>query len=627
MRRTLSGLAVVVLAGLFVGVGAPAQAVEPPPPWVDPAPALPSTLQRSLFTGAPMIDDQIKIAAWLKGMMNARAAGTVAAPAAQAIPLGPASNLARGATGGALTAAFMAGWTITDGTLAMYGAITGDEPMDPSCSVFPSWTHGALKTFYPFSMPDCQAAITAANADIVPGTSVSYAGTSIKINSVLSFPSRTVGWEYCINAAPPSGTQLALRQNNGNWQVVTVSSFFGGTSCRGVAGGAGSPYNFVNQPDAIGAAHPAQSYGSPPFMGIRRTSDGVIVAQQQSANTNPDRESNCTLGWPDGTTTTATGGTYKETQGLPLMQWQNACNDALVSKPGGGSTLLPSEIKIGSRNTDSGAQTEIATSDVPDFTESEKKGLTPGTTTGGLVLSKVVSTGIDSCMTWAADCADWWAESENGTNEDTYRCTYNGEAVSLTECGIYRHTFDTKTSTPTITDPNTGESVDWSSKPNPGNSINPGTGPGSGMSPADTCFETGWASVANPIDWVLVPVKCALVWAFVPRTATVDQGFANLENRWQSTAVGGLAAAVGAWSFVAPSSSGCNGVTVGLSALGHGIEDFQILNACPGSPLQPIAGLSTVVISIGSVLTAIYAVTASIGGIVGARPVAAGPAS
>jgi hypothetical protein len=356
--------------------------------------------------------------------------------------------------------------------------------------------------------------------------------------------------------------------------------------------------------------------GSASSIRIRSSSSGAILATLSTNSANPQRTPDCKLTWPGGGTTTASGAKYTEVGGLPLHSIESACQQAFVSKPGAGPGLLPTEIQIGSTNDESGARTELATSPVPDFTESERKGLTPGTTAGGLVLQKVAGATVSSCMTWSIDCSGWWEETDEGTSTTSpYRCLYNGSAVSLVECGIYRHTFDTQTQTPTITDPVTGEEVGWSAQPSTGNSINPGTGPGTAGSPADQCFATGWAAVANPIDWVLVPIKCALVWAFVPRVAVVEETVTGLGQAAGDVAsVDPLIALMG----TLPASNGCDGIPIDITFFGQ-VAHGQLLAACDGyarTAATVVNGLLTLVVCTAA-LVAVTKYAAAVFGFVG----------
>ena len=619
MRRTFSATAVAMLAAaLIFGTPATVQAAEPVTP-VTPIPELPSNTIRMTPTasGSWTATDWWKAVIWKAAQPGTEVAtipATGSKVAVVAKPITQAATLTRGAAGGPLVGAFMGGFAIGTFGLEVYGAVTGDDPLDNLCGT-PFEGPGTL--LYMGTMPDCSAMIPTPNTDVAAGvTPVVFGSTSIKFNGVVTISG---GFEvacYTTTGSPPaisSTRQLAVRTASGTggstnypgWLVVGPS-FSSSSACTGV-GLTGN--TFMNSDSATWKSSNKiihvvdRSSGTP----VQLSTGGEV----QTAD--PLRTPSCTITWMDGTSTTGAGTAYRETAGLPMTAPGMGCKSAWDAKPGAGREVMPDSIGIDS-TTEGGAKTQIATQDVPSFSPEQQKALDPSLGNGrGLVLEKTVDGGLQSCNTWEADCSGWWTETSDGTVPGAYRCTFGGNPVGLTECGPYRHTFDTRSSTPTITDPVTGQPVPWS-----GTATNPGTVAG-GVTGGGAC---GAAWSWNPVDWVLNPLKCA----FIPSHASVAQAQSHLENRWQSTAVGSLSSALASWSFVAP-ASGCNGINVPISQLGHGIQDFQILNACPGEPLQPLASLSNVVIGISAVLTAIYAVTASIGGIVGARPVAAGGAS
>src|SRR5690606_41882694 len=69
----------------------------------------------------------------------------------------------------------------------------------------------------------------------------------------------------------------------------------------------------------------------------------------------------------------------------------------------------------------------------------------------------------------------------------------SSDLVNLDECIVYRHSFKPG-SLGTITDPETGETIDWGRQPI--NSIDPSTGPGTGSSPGTVCMAQ-WGLVAR----------------------------------------------------------------------------------------------------------------------------------
>lgn len=57
------------------------------------------------------------------------------------------------------------------------------------------------------------------------------------------------------------------------------------------------------------------------------------------------------------------------------------------------------------------------------------------------------------------------------------------------------------------------------------------------------CFPTGWA-IFNPVEWVYKPVKCALVWAFVPPQSAIDAAQGRLQTAWDGTALDTVSTAI-----------------------------------------------------------------------------------
>lgn len=581
MRWTIrTAAASLALAAVVVLGPAPlAFAAQPPPPAVDPARSLPSTVQRAVVTSAGGIgDDTMKVGLWLAMQMrNAKppvpGVPPASAPAALAngkMLTGPAV-LARG---GGLMLPFTAGWMLTDGVLAMYGTTTGTDPMQGACAQ-PDIVQVGIGVLYPFSMPDCTPTITDANADAGGPPVLTYGGYTIrKLGSYRASPG-SASTSICLSVAGSVPTGYILQRIGGNTSPTEWLDF---------APGSQPPAGCTTGSNRWSSAH--HDYVQSWSVRMRDQATGAIVSTMASPTSNPNRSLDCRLGWPDGTTTTGSGGTYTEGDGMRPESIDRACREAFVSKPGHGPGLLPSTIDIGSTREDTGARTELATQDVPDFTESERKGLTAGNGTG-LVLSKVVNGVADSCMTWAADCTGWWAESNQGTNQDTYRCTYNGEAVGLAECGIYRNTFDTRTQNPTITDPDTGESVQWGSSPRGNNSTSPG---GAGdVGPGQQCMDE-WSSAPNPIEWVFHPIKCALVWAFVPRASVTDNFRDGIGSAWNNSTVGAMAVSLSGLPAIFSTEAGCAGLPFDIDFFGIHFQG-RLFEACS----EPWAGVATVV--------------------------------
>jgi len=609
-------LAVVFVLGTLWWFPAAADAVEPPPPPVVPLEDLPSTFGRVAGTGSGLADNQIKFTALVYQKLLARGAAGTSATAvvvADAVPITAAAPLAKaGAAGSVVTGGFMAGWMLVDGGLAMYSAATGTDPMAGTCSQEP-WVQSTIGLLYPFSSPDCTVAFEGANTDVTPGRGPLTHGSLVITYKGSQYvgPGATRGC-YTLSGTVTSGFKVMVHQYDGNWAASQPGST--ATVCLPLGG---THFTFLGE--AARPTGPATPYSY--FIFPTSTTSGYTESASVTTFTttpaDPGRVPKCDLTWPDGSTTTRTGTAYTESAGLPLNSFQALCNDGFVSKPGHGPGLLPSEIKIGSTREDTGAYTEIAVEEVPDFTESERAGLTPGTA-GGLVLQKVIGTAVSSCMNWDADCVDWWADTDEGTVPTTdsgeYRCLFNGAAVALVECGVYRNTFDEKTSTPTITDPFTGEVAPWQAgQPTPWNSISPATGPGT--SPGDQCMAS-WPSAPDPLSWVFWPVRCAMVWAFVPRATVAQATTTALDEAWAGTwPAEGMAAVMGVLAVV-PEASGCAGPQVHFELTWPApvVFDAEPLNAC-NPPVSTLAWFARVIGALSIMIATAWGVTRRIGAV------------
>ncbi|MDF2508034.1 MAG: hypothetical protein K0Q52_1893, partial [Microbacterium sp.] len=568
MRRTLRASAAVIVAALALSVlpVTPASATDPIPGPIDEIVGIPSQVAKSA-TGSPMGD--AAYSNLLRALRAAVGPGTTVAQVPK--PLTTAATLTRGAAGGPLVGSFLAGVAIGSGGLRVYAMTTGADVLPGVCgSVF----EGVSQWMYTDLMPDCSKVPLDPNSDqalsfpplVYGATTVNSTGTS--------------GIYTCLlrSGAIPAGATFRVRSPStpaGTWGISSApaTSGTGGGYCSLPL--SGSAYaNLTAYAWSVG---------------------GEIVAETHQAPNNATRTPRCTVSG-DGSSVTRDGDPYNELAGVPLSAARLGCAQAyedFVSAPGRGPGFLPDRVKI--ESDDGTSITQIADQEVPDLAPDQKKSFVEGNG-HGLVLSRVVGTLMQSCMTWEADCAGWWAASDEGTSSTSpYRCTYAGEQIALIECGAYRHTFDSQTATPTITNPDTGNQVGWTAQPNTGNSINPGTGPGTGASPADQCYAAGWAAVANPVDWILVPVKCALVWAFVPRATVTAAAQTTMQAAWVASTPGQLSEAVSAVTpaIAALNNGSCGGLILPYPEVGAGwsvqIENAPVLAACPGDFFAPWA--------------------------------------
>lgn len=601
--------AVAIVAGVVLAPVAAVAADPLVPVPVQPLPGLPSTTVKGLTNAGSIGNANATWYAWMMAQIKAGAGkpgpgGAVVKPSIPITGPKPVPGVALGATNAAVS-----GWFAIAGAGAgvkFVGEMTGNDFDSAMCGA-DSWLQTAYGWLTMGMGPACSAQVLEPNLDVVPA-SVSANGWTLTLVG-------TYGGSYCY-AASNYGTIPT-----GNWRMGNRIKATGGYS--NVAAGPGS------KPGTLCGGTAMYSFGntSTQDANVRfwNISTGETHTMPDQTSADPLRQSRCTLTWPDGSTTEGFVGQYRESEGFPIGAIDAGCTEAYASKPGAGPDLWPTDIKVGSTNTETGAQTEIIGDTTPDWTTDEKKGLDPGDGSG-LKLWKIVDTKKFSCMTWAIDCSNWWTQTSSGTQPQTdtgtYRCTWGGNKVALNECGPYRTTFnDPDLDSRTITDPG-GTPQPYpipgpqpNPVPNPNPVPGPGPAPGPGTDPAGECFADGWSAVANPLDWVLVPVKCALVWAFVPSSTAVTNAVTSI-----GTAAGNVAAVDPLLALVAelPTSSGCDGIPISLTFFGqewHG----RLLEACTGearAAATVVNGLMTLAIITGAVL-AVVRYTAAVFGFVG----------
>lgn len=564
MRRSVRLFAVVLLVLATIGVApAGAYAATAPPPAVDPALDIPSRVVQMSKIDGTWTD--LKAYQMLRGMIDmATKPGNTVATIPK--PITPAVPIVRGAAGGPLVASFIGGFAIGTAGLQLYGQITGDDPLDNLCG---TGFQGVGSVLYMGMMPDCSGPVAYPNADVSGIAKATYGGITYSLVNWGS--TATENFYFICRASAAAGIyveHIGRTNPNGGFPNVAAPPCYTSSAIRSIT------------------TKPLTVTG---FKLRANSSGGAILAESQPVQSNPQRTPRCKIQWSDDTETEAVGSVYREADGIPISSSGLGCEQAYVSKPGAGPDLLPERISVHSSDGD-GVSTQIMDAPVPEMSPEQKRALDPNISRG-LVLEKTVDGVTDSCMTWAANCTNWWEDPNKTAN---YRCTFNGEAITLDECGIYRNTFNEQTSTPTITDPETGNQVEWSSTTSTSNSTDPGTGP----TPGEACMSE-WASAPNPIEWILQPIKCALVWAFVPRATVVTATQTAVSTAWDATIFGQLPPIVTTALTIPDGGNGCSGPYVDLPIHIGGLNvEYQgyPLSAC-AAPMSGLADWSRLISS------------------------------
>lgn len=179
-----------------------------------------------------------------------------------------------------------------------------------------------------------------------------------------------------------------------------------------------------------------------------------------------------------------------------------------------------------SKVTENGPTTRLVTWDAPQVAR-DWAAARPDCTSGSCVLRLYrvdASTGsrID-CMTNAPACVDWYSDPAKA---DHYSCEYGGQAVALSECNVFRPTFNVLTGAPTVdNDGKAQPATEIGPYGDPKADGNPVPRPSSDPTPEqpeDGCPPPFSFTAGGIGYWVTKGVGCALTAAFVPSAGSVQ---------------------------------------------------------------------------------------------------------
>lgn len=236
-----------------------------------------------------------------------------------------------------------------------------------------------------------------------------------------------------------------------------------------------------------------------------------------------------------------------------------------------------------------------------------------------LTLTKSGST--TTCFQTPDDCKDWFTDPNKASD---YSCKYGTHVVDLSECNLYRPTFDPAQvlKGQQYADPETGNM--------PGGQTGPKGGTLAPHTPVDDpdqerdCFPTGWSAL-NPVEWVLKPVTCAIQWAFVPSPEHIADVETQVKTEYDDSPPGKVGAFVAGLTFPA-APTGCSGLTLDLSGwkttapagfFGSWDGQVHLLAACEGDTMHPWAVMVNLVLSAGVIFAGVRALLSLAGRLFG----------
>jgi hypothetical protein len=204
-------------------------------------------------------------------------------------------------------------------------------------------------------------------------------------------------------------------------------------------------------------------------------------------------------------------------------------------------------------------------------------------------LLKFTPFGSYDCTGGHVDCSDF---DPSTSSTDQYQCQWGAHVVGLDQCAAL------KTVTQTVTPPtSTGTPQDVQAPPADSETVPVATN--HHQSNGACVGSVTW----NPISWVLKPIKCALVWAFVP------DDIGHYADNIRAAADGTLITAgsdlvtqvQGAWSgMVGNADSGdCHGPTLNLPVIpGQDPVTVKPLEACSGG-VHAVATTTHTILTLG----------------------------
>ena len=275
----------------------------------------------------------------------------------------------------------------------------------------------------------------------------------------------------------------------------------------------------------------------------------------------PERTLSCEVVGDNGLTYTAVSAPFRETAGISMPQCPElpagvrAANGRVVENGGGQSNVLY---------------------DQPVATQyQERAAAYPQCLEGQCSLDLLDVTTAASCFTEGEACDGWYTDP---AKETKYSCVYGGGAVALEKCVAYRQVFDPAMRSKgfAYSNPVTGQIQLTQTAP---------AQAAKGLaSPADiaSCMGEAWAT-GDLWNGIFSPVRCVLVWAFIPDPSAVALATGQFEDSWLASSPAKFVAAATVGLVVAAPESGCQGIAIDMSWVPFAnIGTYYFLAACPG---------------------------------------------
>lgn len=335
------------------------------------------------------------------------------------------------------------------------------------------------------------------------------------------------------------------------------------------------------------------------------TVPGAALPQIEQGDPNPERTIVCSIVGTDGKTYSAESEAYTEADG-------SIAAPVCPTLPEG---VAPQSGTIAEKNQANGVTTDLAPIDVnQEFLDWWTDN--PECRTGACAqeLYKIENGQKIDCFENVEKCADWFEDPNKVQN---YECWYNDKKVDQANCYVYAGMFKPGRAAAgnPYADPLTGK---WSGGQNsPGVDDKAFGKPISDPDKMRTCLRE--AGTFNPIEWVMVPVQCALEWAAVPRPAVINTNVTAMTESWDKTTPGKFGAFVGGLK-VDSQVTGCGGIPLDVPFLYEmGVPQINFGAACPGTWMGGIASTVRVILTLLSTWFGIVGISRGVGGTIGYR--------
>lgn len=246
--------------------------------------------------------------------------------------------------------------------------------------------------------------------------------------------------------------------------------------------------------------------------------------------------------------------------------------------------------------------------------------------------------GVNFDGNWSQNVTDWSALS----TPDGFMCIYGGSILPLSDCRglVNEHSPAHQNIGAPNADPSTGVWSGYANAPTTqemrdaarGAQLGKDLGAASAAQ-AGAAAQAGVEAMArdtpssqgcnlgqvgwNPIAWVMVPVQCALEWAFVPRAAKVELSQETVAQSWDGTIVGNTMNQVGRVSEDLD-VDGEDACSLDVTLFDGDFEnDATVVDVCPGAWAERLPQVSRLFTAVVATVVSFIFMRKQIAGMVG----------